>query len=189
MPSILPNEFLSVQFQSLRLEPYFEPIFASAYFIDLQTKSRLTENFYFDFNTREMLGLIRSHLGIDEQPYRIREALLNAEHFGSNVFLIIRLEKVLQASDISDAIEPYVTKDKTKEKLAYNAREFCDRLGSYRMPLGWNFIELKTLLQGAPQQKMSDAYKNAEETVSMSSKQTDSVSIVSAGKNFINQFH
>jgi hypothetical protein len=134
--------------QLLNLEPYFEPIFACAYFIDLQTKSRLTENFYFDFNTREMLGLIRVHLGIDEQPFHIREALLNAEHFGSNVFLIIRMEKILQASDCSDAIEPYIAKDKTQEKLIYNARVFCERLGAYRMPIGWNFIELKTLLQG-----------------------------------------
>ena len=177
---MLPAEFLSVQFQSLKLEPYFEPLFATAYFFDLHTKARLSESFHFDFNTREILGHIRSHLGIDEQPFKIREALLNAEHFGSNVFMIIRVEKVLQPSDITDAIEPYVSKDKTREKLVYNAREYCDRLGSYRMSIGWNFVELKTLLQG-PQPKVSDAYKNAEETVSISSKQNDATSIISAG--------
>jgi hypothetical protein len=179
LPSTLPAELLSVQFNSLKLEPTFEPIFASAYFFDLHTKCRLSESFYFDFNSREILGLIRPHLGIDDHPFKIREALLNAEHFGSNVFLIIRLEKVLQASDITDAIEPYVSKDKTKEKLSSNTKEFCERLGAYRMPMGWNFIELRNLLNG-PQQKTSDAYK-AEETVSISSKQNDASSIISAG--------
>jgi hypothetical protein len=176
LPSILPTDLLSVQFNSLRLDPYIEPIFAYAYFFDPQTKTRLTENFHFDFNTREILGLIRAHIGIDEQPYKIREALLNAEHFGPNVFLIIRLEKILQASD---AIEPYVSKDKSREKMAYSAREFCDRLGSYRMPLGWNFVELRPLLHGQ-QKKVSDACKTEE--VSSIQKQTDTASIISAGK-------
>lgn len=179
MPSALPTDFLSVQFNSLRLDPYIEPIFAYAYFFDPQTKTRLSENFHFDFNSREILGLIRAHTGIDEQPYKIREALLNAEHFGPNVFLVMRLEKILQASYISDVVESYVSKDKSREKLAYSAREFCDRLGAYRMPLGWNFVELRSLLH-VSQQKMSDAYKN-EEAVSIH-KQTDTASIISAGK-------
>ncbi|KAI6183994.1 putative Dock-9 [Aphelenchoides bicaudatus] len=179
LPSVLPDEFLSVKFNSLRLEPCIEPFFAFAYFFDLQTKTRLTENFHFDFNSREILGMIRAHIGIDEQPFKIREALLNAEHFGPNVFLIIRLEKVLQASDISEAIEPYVSKDKSKEKLTYAAREFCDRLGTFRMPVGWNFVELRSLLH-APQQKVSDAYKNEE--VASLHKQADSASIISADR-------
>lgn len=106
---------------------------------------------------------------------------MNAEHFGTNVFLIIRLEKILQASDITEAIDPYVSRDKPKEKLIYNAKEFCDRLGSYRMPIGWNFVELRTLLQAPFQQKTSDAYKS-EETVSISSKQADTASIISVDR-------
>ncbi|KAK5986025.1 DHR-1 domain-containing protein [Trichostrongylus colubriformis] len=63
-----------------------------------------------------------------------------------------KLEKVLQACDIIDASEPYTNcaarDERTREKLAAAAADFCDRLGSFRMPLGFMVLDLQKVLSG-----------------------------------------
>lgn len=49
------------------------------------------------------------------------------------------------------------------------AKENCDRLGQYRMPLGWMALELKSVLENA-------------ENIYSSSVMTDFVIKISAGK-------
>ncbi|KAI6186152.1 putative Dock-9 [Aphelenchoides besseyi] len=168
IPRVLPSEFLRVRIQNLELEPKFEPVFASFAFYDLNTKRRISENFHFDFNSREILGLIRSHLGVDGHIYKIRTGLFNLENIEPNVFLVFRLEKILQASDISEAVDAYISKDKPKDKLTQNAREFCDRLGAYRMAIGWNFVDLqslaKTVQTKPPEPKSADSISNVDIT-------------------------
>ncbi|KAK6012373.1 hypothetical protein OSTOST_22481, partial [Ostertagia ostertagi] len=62
------------------------------------------------------------------------------------------LEKVLQACEIIDASEPYTNcaarDERTREKLAAAAADFCDRLGSFRMPLGFMVLDLQKVLMG-----------------------------------------
>mgnify|MGYP001793185437 CR=1 FL=1 len=36
-----------------------------------------------------------------------------------------------------------------KEKAGALARQYCDKLGTYRMPLGWTAIQLITVIDGA----------------------------------------
>jgi len=71
------------------------------------------------------------------------------------VFLVIKIEKVLQQGDISDCAEPYkpFTKEtdvnKIKEKAKANAEQFCDKFGNYRMPFLWTGIHLIDVISEA----------------------------------------
>ncbi|CAD5215071.1 unnamed protein product [Bursaphelenchus xylophilus] len=178
IPNVLPSHYLSVKINSFEISPYFEPIFGVAALYDIKTRTKLTENFYFDFNSREILGLIRAHMGPDGDVVKIKEGLFSYDEFRENVFLVIRLEKVLQAADPSEVIEPYINKEKTKEKMNQNAREYCDRLGSYRMLLGWTYVELKNAV--------NDKNKEHEVTLKhhdeISLARTDTESVVSADR-------
>jgi hypothetical protein len=60
-------------------------------------------------------------------------------HPSADIFLVIRIEKVLQQGDISECVEPYMKAQSASalEKLRHNeqnANQFCERLGKYRMP-------------------------------------------------------
>ncbi|KAI6197022.1 C2 DOCK-type domain-containing protein [Aphelenchoides besseyi] len=106
--------------------------------------------------------------GVDGHIYKIRTGLFNLENIEPNVFLVFRLEKILQPSDISEAVDAYISKDKLKDKLTQNAREFCDRLGAYRMVIGWNFVDLqslaKTVQTKPPEPKSADSISNVDIT-------------------------
>ncbi|CAH8573632.1 unnamed protein product [Schistosoma curassoni] len=58
------------------------------------------------------------------------------------LFLIIRVEKVLQQGDVNDIIEGYNKDEKNKDKLKTTINWCCQRLGRYRMPLVWTAVDL-----------------------------------------------
>nr|CAH8853642.1 unnamed protein product [Trichobilharzia regenti] len=58
------------------------------------------------------------------------------------LFLIIRVEKVLQQGDINDIMEGYNKDEKNKDKLKSTINWCCQRLGRYRMPLVWTAVDL-----------------------------------------------
>uniref|UniRef100_A0A914CYV9 C2 DOCK-type domain-containing protein n=1 Tax=Acrobeloides nanus TaxID=290746 RepID=A0A914CYV9_9BILA len=133
----------------LQLEPLFEPLFGTLAFYDIHEKRKITENFYFDLNPDETLALIRAHSGVEEEASKCCKAFININALTTGVFIVFKLEKVLQGVDISDAVEPYLKEDKNKERLCQNAREYCERLGAYRMPFAWTAIDLSTALSNA----------------------------------------
>ncbi|CAD5210255.1 unnamed protein product [Bursaphelenchus okinawaensis] len=178
IPQVIPNHYLSVKVNSFEITPYFEPVFGVMALYDLKTKSKLTENFYFDFNSREMLGMIRAHMGPDGDVNKVREGLFSYDEFRDNVFLFIRIEKVLQAADSSEVVEPYVNKEKTNEKLGETARDFCGRLGSYRTLLGWTYVDLKNVIN----EKNKDQECTVKHHDEISLVRTDTDSVVSADR-------
>ncbi|TNN08146.1 Dedicator of cytokinesis protein, partial [Schistosoma japonicum] len=58
------------------------------------------------------------------------------------LFLVIRVEKVLQQGDVNDIIDGYNKDEKNKEKLKTTINWCCQRLGRYRMPLVWTAVDL-----------------------------------------------
>ncbi|POI34176.1 hypothetical protein CIB84_002072, partial [Bambusicola thoracicus] len=91
--------------------------------------------------------------------YDIKERKKASVHYHINIYLVIKIEKVLQQGEIGDCAEPYMvlkeneagkTKEKI-EKLKAQAECFCQRLGKYRMPFAWiplsltNFFNVSTL--------------------------------------------
>ncbi|KAL1236788.1 Dedicator of cytokinesis protein [Trichinella spiralis] len=140
---------LIVSVLSLKLEPEFEPIFGSMWLFDADKKRRVSENFYFDNNSEEMRALLRRSTPYQDASTCCMSALFKITCPSPDLFLVIRLEKVLQPGDINDAVDPYLKEDKNKEKLTANAVEYCDRLGQYRMALAWSAVDLSKIIGSA----------------------------------------
>lgn len=69
----------------------------------------------------------------------------------------MQLEKVLQPCEVADACEPYLKEDRNKERLMQTAQQYCERLGAFRMPLGWIAIDLSRILSGSHQPDKTEA--------------------------------
>ncbi|XP_064415938.1 dedicator of cytokinesis protein 7 isoform X7 [Latimeria chalumnae] len=148
---------LLVKCLSLKFEIEIEPIFASLALYDVREKRRISENFYFDLNSEQVKGMLRPHVPPAAISTLARSAIFSITYPSQDVFLVIKLEKVLQQGDIGECAEPYMifkesdaTKNKEKlEKLKNQAEQFCQRLGRYRMPFAWTAIHLMNIVSSA----------------------------------------
>ncbi|XP_062827498.1 dedicator of cytokinesis protein 6 isoform X1 [Anolis carolinensis] len=139
---------------SLKFEIEIEPIFGSLALYDVKEKKKISENFYFDLNSEHMKSLLRAHSAHPAISTLARSAVFSLTHPSPDVFLVIKLEKVLQQGDISECCEPYMVmketdtlKNKEKlEKLRVAGEQFCNRLGRYRMPFAWTAIHLMNII-------------------------------------------
>uniref|UniRef100_A0A4W3ICG8 Dedicator of cytokinesis 7 n=1 Tax=Callorhinchus milii TaxID=7868 RepID=A0A4W3ICG8_CALMI len=140
-----------------RFEIEIEPIFASLSLYDVREKRKISENFFFDLNSEQMKGLLRPHVPPAAISTLARSAIFSITFPCQDVFLVIKLEKVLQQGDVGECAEPYMifkesdtNKNKEKlEKLKSQAEQFCQRLGKYRMPFAWTAIHLMNIVNSA----------------------------------------
>ena len=60
------------------------------------------------------------------------------------------MEKVLQKGDITEAADPYQREmdRKALDKAKNTAKQFCQQLGQYRMPLAWTAINVIDIITG-----------------------------------------
>eukprot|EP01113_Clastostelium_recurvatum_P000766 TRINITY_DN1033_c0_g1_i4.p1 TRINITY_DN1033_c0_g1~~TRINITY_DN1033_c0_g1_i4.p1 ORF type:complete len:1958 (+),score=678.41 TRINITY_DN1033_c0_g1_i4:71-5944(+) len=123
-----------------------EPFYCSMFVYDQARRMRVSETFYFDFNsdkTEKMLGI---HQGPKERETCSKRAIFQVTHPNQDLFLFLRVEKVLQGGDLEDVCEPYIRAtlktDKDKEKFMTQARQFCGRLGTFRQGFCWSMIPL-----------------------------------------------
>lgn len=153
LPAELPVEHMGhrifVKCLQLRLELEVEPIFASMAIYDAKEKKKISENFYFDMNSDTLKRMLHSHVRCADESTQSRAGIFEISYPSNDLFLVIRLEKVLQG-DIKDSVEPYIKddKDKCREKAKQNASDFCERLGKYRMPFAWTGIYLTNVFNG-----------------------------------------
>ncbi|GCC35926.1 hypothetical protein chiPu_0014416 [Chiloscyllium punctatum] len=148
---------LLVKCLSLKFEIEIEPIFASLALYDVREKKKISENFFFDLNSEQIKGMLRPHVPPAAISTLARSAIFSITYPCQDVFLVIKLEKVLQQGDIGECAEPYMifkesdtTKNKEKlEKLRSQAEQFCLRLGKYRMPFAWTAIHLMNIVNSA----------------------------------------
>ncbi|XP_011501940.1 PREDICTED: dedicator of cytokinesis protein 7 [Ceratosolen solmsi marchali] len=131
----------------LKLELEVEPIFASLALYDAKEKKKVSENFYVDMNTESLKRMLGSHVAYSDGSTLARNCILSISKPSTDLFLVVRLEKVLQG-DISECAEPYLRDDKNKDKVRAAAVAACDRLGRYRMPLAWTAIHLSGVIGG-----------------------------------------
>jgi dedicator of cytokinesis protein 6/7/8 len=88
-----------------------EPIFASMALYDAKEKKKVSENFYFDMNSENIKQMLSSHIAHCDMSTLSRSAVFDITHPTSDLFLVVRLEKVLQG-DITECTEPYIKDDK-----------------------------------------------------------------------------
>lgn len=138
MPAEIPFEHIGHRFLvkclQLKLELEVEPIFASMAIYDAKERKKISENFYFDMNSENIKRMLSSHVPYTDVSTQSRSGIFEVTNPSNDLFLVIRLEKVLQG-DIKDSVEPYIKEDKEKyrDKAKSNAADYCERLGKYRM--------------------------------------------------------
>ncbi|CAJ0925335.1 unnamed protein product, partial [Ranitomeya imitator] len=148
---------LLVKCLTLKFEIEIEPIFASLALYDAKEKKKISENFYFDLNSEQIKGMLRPYITPAAISTLARSAIFSITYPSQDVFLVIKLEKVLQQGDIGECAEPYMiykeadtAKNKEKlEKLRSQGELFCQRLGRYRMPFAWTAIHLMNIVSSA----------------------------------------
>ncbi|XP_028857797.1 dedicator of cytokinesis protein 7 isoform X17 [Denticeps clupeoides] len=148
---------LLVKCLSLKFEIEIEPIFASLALYDVKEKKKISENFFFDLNSEQTKAMLKPHIQSAAISTLARSAIFSITYPSQDVFLVIRLEKVLQQGDIGECAEPYMVfkesdaaKNKEKlEKLRSQSDQFCQRLGRYRMPFAWTAIHLMNIVNSA----------------------------------------
>ncbi|ESP02458.1 hypothetical protein LOTGIDRAFT_199704 [Lottia gigantea] len=153
-PAEVPKEHFGhrilVKCLQLSLEMEVEPIFVSMALYDARERKKISETFYFDLNSENMKRLVSNHIPYQDISTLSRACTFSITYPSPDVFLVVRLEKVLQQGDISECAEPYMKEDKSakEEKYRSQAGQFCDRLGSYRMPFAWTAIYLMNIVTG-----------------------------------------
>ncbi|NXU09160.1 DOCK8 protein, partial [Pardalotus punctatus] len=160
----LGNRIL-VKLQTLKFDIEIEPLFACIALYDIKERKKISENFHCDLNPDLLRGFLRSHTPSIDLSTQARSAVFSVTYPSSDIYLVIKIEKVLQQGEIGDCAEPYMvlkeseagkTKEKI-EKLKAQAESFCQRLGKYRMPFAWipisltNFFNLATLEREIPE--------------------------------------
>ena len=153
LPAEMPMEHMGhrilVKCLQLRLELEVEPIFASMAIYDAKERKKISENFYFDMNSDSLKRMLSTHIKSCDTSTQSRSGIFEISYPSNDLFLVIRLEKVLQG-DLKDSVEPYLKddKDKSRDKAKLNAADYCERLGKYRMPFAFTAIYLTNVFNG-----------------------------------------
>ncbi|CAL8303287.1 unnamed protein product [Merluccius merluccius] len=145
---------IMVKCLSLKFEIEIEPIFGTLALYDVKEKKKISEDFHFDLNSDQMKGLLKPHTPHTAISTLARSAIFSITYPSADIFLVIKLEKVLQQGDIGECCEPYMVmkesdsaKHKEKlEKLRMQAEQSCTRLGRFRMPFAWTAIHLLNIV-------------------------------------------
>ncbi|XP_038627245.1 dedicator of cytokinesis protein 6 isoform X6 [Tachyglossus aculeatus] len=191
----LPKEHFGqrilVKCLSLKFEIEIEPVFGILALYDIKEKKKISENFYFDLNSDCMKGLLRTHNAHPAISTLARSAIFSITYPSPDIFLVIKLEKVLQQGDIGECCEPYMVmketdaaKNKEKlEKLRNTAEQFCSRLGRYRMPFAWTAIHLVNIVSSASSLERDSSDSESERKGTWNERKRKTFDRVSVGED------
>eukprot|EP01133_Synstelium_polycarpum_P007631 gene7631-8927_t len=114
------------------------------YLFDISKKVRMSDTFHFDFNTDKTERLLGANQKTKDDIHRAKKALFTVSKSSTDIYLVLKVEKVLMG-DIDDQSEPYIKlniKDKEKDKLKDQIKSYCSRLGVYRQAFCWGCVPL-----------------------------------------------
>lgn len=163
LPAEIPMEHVGhrfmIKFQQLKFDIEIEPIFCSAAIYDAKEKKKISENFFFDMNTESIKKMLNTHIPYSDTSTQSRSAIFEVTHPSNDLFLVIRLEKILQG-DTKEAIEPYLKEFSNVEKAKLNAIDYTERLGKYRAPFCFTAIYLNNIFKGENDEKDRDSIQS-----------------------------
>ncbi|XP_046904602.1 dedicator of cytokinesis protein 8 isoform X2 [Hypomesus transpacificus] len=142
---------------AIKFEIDIEPVFATLALYDLKEKKKISENFYCDLNSDQFKGFLKPHTPHVDPSSQARAAIFSITYPSPDIYLVIKIEKVLQQGEISECAEPYMVmkesdtaKNKDKlEKLRGQSETFCQKLGRYRMPFAWATVNIMNVISTA----------------------------------------
>uniref|UniRef100_A0A673M8D7 Dedicator of cytokinesis protein 7-like n=1 Tax=Sinocyclocheilus rhinocerous TaxID=307959 RepID=A0A673M8D7_9TELE len=194
----VPNEHsgqrIMVKCLSLKFEIEIEPIFGSLALYDVREKKKISEDFHFDLNSDQMKSLLRPHSPHVAISTLARSAIFSITYPSPDIFLVIKLEKILQQGDIGECCEPYMvmkesdsTKHKEKlEKLRAQAEQMCTRLGRFRMPFAWTAIHLLNIVSSVGGLDRSDSDSDTERKGTWNERKKKGFERMSVGEDMCN---
>ena len=152
-----PVSYISVKCTKHDAKLNFEPLFFSVFLYDLKFRHKLSETFHFDRLEPWMFEKLKNHVKVKELDVtsRINEAVFALSQPTDELYIVIRIEKVLQPGDVSQACEPYLHVDKNLksiEKLKTQSSYWCEHLGAYRMPFAWTATNLIAAIKDSESQ-------------------------------------
>ncbi|KAJ7422861.1 hypothetical protein BTVI_12105 [Pitangus sulphuratus] len=103
----LGNRIL-VKLQTLKFDIEIEPLFACIALYDIKERKKISENFHCDLNSDSLRGFLRSHTPLIDLSTQARSAVFSVTYPSSDIYLVIKIEKVLQQGEIGDCAEPYM---------------------------------------------------------------------------------
>lgn len=109
------------------MELEVEPLFASMALYDCKERKKVSETFHFDLNPESLKRMLGSHVPYSDTSTLARGCVFNISHPSPDLFIVIRIEKVLQG-DINECIEPYLKDDKVTIYVEVNYFTFSNKL-------------------------------------------------------------
>uniref|UniRef100_A0A4W6ECE1 Dedicator of cytokinesis 10 n=1 Tax=Lates calcarifer TaxID=8187 RepID=A0A4W6ECE1_LATCA len=135
-----------------------EPFFVSLALLDVREGRKVSADFHIDLNheaVRQMLGGCSSgtggpgtgaggdcYLSLDLEHWLCfpKQAIFSVTNPHTDIVMVARVEKVLMGN-IACGTEPYIKNtdsSKTVQKILRSNKQFCSKLGKYRMPFAWS---------------------------------------------------
>uniref|UniRef100_H2LSZ8 Dedicator of cytokinesis 10 n=1 Tax=Oryzias latipes TaxID=8090 RepID=H2LSZ8_ORYLA len=126
-----------------------EPFFVSLALLDVREGRRVSADFHVDLNheaVRQMIGGCNSATGSSGPGVGSQEnglcspAIFSVTNPNTDIVMVAKIEKVLMGN-ITCGTEPYIKNtdsSKTVQKIIKSNKQFCSKLGKYRMPFAWS---------------------------------------------------
>ena len=75
----------------LKLDLEIEPIFASLALYDLSARRKISENFYFDTNSKSMMAMLSQHISRMEISTLSQRCIVNITYPSPDIFIVVRV--------------------------------------------------------------------------------------------------